>query len=360
MPLTAGEIADRLQAICLGSADRSVAGVATLAHAGPADLTFYKDTKSRAGLEGCSAGTVLISSSWAEQLKSEPVDSDRSWLLLDDPHSAFLEIVPLFLAEPARESVGVAPGAVVSDSAAIGADTNIHPTAVVENDVLIGKRCDILPGAVIRRGTRIGDDCVIHPNVVIYPRTQLGNRVVIHANSVIGADGFGYQQKNGRHVKIVHYGNVVIEDDVEIGACTTIDRSFLESTRIGTGSKIDNQVMIAHNCELGPHNILVSQVGFAGSVTTGAYVVCAGQVGVADHVHLGDGAVFGAKAGIHKDMPGGVTYLGTPAIPESEAIRHVMAARKLPEMRSQLKQLEKQIKALQQQQDHDGSIRSAA
>jgi UDP-3-O-[3-hydroxymyristoyl] glucosamine N-acyltransferase len=177
---------------------------------------------------------------------------------------------------------------------------------------------------------------------------------------VIGTDGFGYLQKDGRHVKIEHYGNVVIEDDVEIGACTTIDRSFLGSTRIGTGTKIDNQVMIAHNCELGPHNIIVSQVGFAGSVTTGAYVVCAGQVGVADHVHLGEGAIFGAKAGIHKDMPGGATYIGTPAQPESDAIRQAIAAHKLPEMRSQLKKLEKQMNALQQQLNHDGSERPAA
>lgn len=360
MPLTAGEIADRLQAICLGSADRSVSGVATLANAGPSDLTFYKDTKSRGGLENCSAGTVLISTHWSEQLKSEDVDSERTWILLDDPHSAFLEVIPLFLPQPAREAVGISERAVVSASATIGADTNIHPTAVIEHGVRIGERCEIHPGAVIRQGTRIGDDCVIHPNAVLYPHCQLGDRVIIHANSVIGADGFGYQQKDGRHVKIEHYGNVVLEDDVEIGACTTIDRSFLGSTRIGTGSKIDNQVMIAHNCELGPHNILVSQVGFAGSVTTGAYVVCAGQVGVADHVHLGEGALFGAKAGIHKDMPGGVKYLGAPAMPESEAIRHVMAARKLPEMRSQLKQLEKQLKALQQQLDHDGSNRSAA
>jgi len=360
MPLTAGEIADRLQAICLGPADRTVAGVATVANAGPADLTFYKDTKSRKGLESCQAGTVLIHSHWADQLAGEADDSRRTWIVLDDPHSAFLEVIPLFLPTPAREPIGISSQAIVSDSASIGADTNVHPHAIIEKDVAIGERCDIHSGAVLREGTRIGDDCVIHPNVVIYPHCELGNRVIIHANSVLGTDGFGYQQKDGRHVKIPHYGNVAIEDDVEIGACTTIDRSFLGSTRIGTGTKIDNQVMIAHNCELGPHNIIVSQVGFAGSVTTGAYVVCAGQVGVADHVHLGDGAVFGAKAGIHKDMPGGATYIGTPAKPESEAIRQAIAAHKLPEMRSQLKQLEKQMKALLQQLNHDGSERSAA
>jgi UDP-3-O-[3-hydroxymyristoyl] glucosamine N-acyltransferase len=153
---------------------------------------------------------------------------------------------------------------------------------------------------------------------------------------------------------------VEIEEDVEIGACTTIDRSFLGATKIGRGSKIDNQVMIAHNCRLGRHNILISQVGFAGSVTTGDYVICAGQAGVADHVHLGDGAVLGAKCGVHKDLRGGVTYHGAPALPESEAIRKEMTIRKIPDLRARVQELETQLKHLQQQLNDDGTQCSAA
>jgi len=358
MTRTAADIADMLQAECLGSSEREITGVVTLANLRPQTLTFYKNNKSLKDVADCQDATILIAASWAEELKQR--DQNCTWILVEDPQSAFLEVIPEFIGGPQRPAFGISSAAMIADSASFGVDTQIHAGATVEENVVVGDRCEIHPGAVIGHGSTIGDDCVIYPNVVIYPGMEIHNRVTLHANCVIGADGFGYLQKEGRHAKIPHYGNVVLEDDVEVGACSTIDRGFLDSTRIGTGTKIDNQVMVAHNCQLGPHNILVSQVGFAGSVTTGAYVICAGQVGVADHVHLSDGAVVGAKAGVHKDLPGGETYLGAPAIPESEAIRQVMAARKLPEMRSQLKKMEKQLQALQQRLDNDQSQKPAA
>lgn len=160
---------------------------------------------------------------------------------------------------------------------------------------------------------------------------------------MIGADGFSYRLVDGRHERIPHYGSVRIEDDVEVGACTTIDRAMVDETVIGQGTKLDNLVMIGHNCEIGRHNLLVSQAGLAGSVTTGDYVICAGQVGIADHVHLGTRSVVGAKAGVHKDIPAGERQIGVPAIPEAECRRVVMAQHKLPEMRQQLKALERQV-----------------
>jgi UDP-3-O-[3-hydroxymyristoyl] glucosamine N-acyltransferase len=163
---------------------------------------------------------------------------------------------------------------------------------------------------------------------------------------VIGADGFGYRTIEGRHVRITHFGSVRIEDDVEVGAATTIDRAMVGETIIGAGTKLDNLVMIGHNCEIGRHNLFVSQVGLAGSVTTGDYVVCAGQTGVADHVHLGAGCVLGAKSGVHKDIPAGQRYIGAPATPESEARRIVMTQQKIPEMRKQLRALERQVQEL--------------
>ena len=174
----------------------------------------------------------------------------------------------------------------------------------------------------------------------------VGNRVILHAGAVIGADGFGYRTVNGRHERIPHFGTVRIEDDVEVGANTTIDRAMVDETVIGQGTKLDNLVMIGHNCEIGRHNLIVSQVGFAGSVTTGDYVVCAGQVGIADHVHLGSRWVLGAKAGVHKDVPDGERHVGVPAVPEVECMRVVMALQKLPEMRQQFRKLERQVAEL--------------
>ncbi len=183
-------------------------------------------------------------------------------------------------------------------------------------DVVIGEHCDIHPGVSIGPGCRIGDHTILYPNVVLYHDVQIGQRVILHAGAVIGTDGFGYQLAEGKHQKLHHYGHVRIEDDAEIGANTTIDRALVGETIIGQGTKIDNLVMIAHNCELGQHNVLASQVGFAGSVTTGDYVVCAGQVGIADHVHLGTGSVLAAQAGVHKSLAGGKVYFGGARQPD--------------------------------------------
>ncbi len=234
----------------------------------------------------------------------------------------------------------------MSATAQIGKNTNIHPGAHVAAGAAIGDNCDIHPGVVVSRGCRLGDSVVVYPIAVLYEDTVVGNRVIIHAGVVIGADGFGYRPVDGRHERIVHYGTVRIEDDVEIGACTTIDRAMIDETVIGQGTKIDNLVMIGHNCEIGRHNLFVSQVGLAGSVTTGDYVVCAGQVGIADHVHLGTRSVLGAKAGVRKDVPAGERQIGVPAIPEADCRRVVMAQQRLPEMRQQLRALERQVEAL--------------
>ena len=162
---------------------------------------------------------------------------------------------------------------------------------------------------------KLGDDVVLHPHAVLYDGTVLGNRVIVHANAVLGADGFGYRTQNGRHVKVPQLGSVELGADVEIGACTTIDRGTFQATRIGEGTKIDNLVQIGHNCQIGKHNLLVSQVGIAGSTSTGNYVVMAGQVGVVDHLHIGDGAIIGAQSGVNRNVPAGqpLARLSRPA-----------------------------------------------
>src|SRR5205807_1025225 len=183
---------------------------------------------------------------------------------------------------------------------------------------ILGARCQVHPGAVLGRHCRLGDDVVVYPNAVLYDGTVLGSRVIIHANAVLGADGFGYRQQSGKHVKVPQLGHVEIADDVEIGACSTIDRGTFDATRVGEGTKIDNLVQIGHNCQIGRHNLLVSQVGIAGSSSTGDYVVAAGQAGIVDHVHIGQGAVIGGQSGVSKNVPAGQRVLGAPARPERE------------------------------------------
>ena len=199
---------------------------------------------------------------------------------------------------------------------------------------MIGDRC------------RIGQGCTIHPNAVLYADVVLGDRVEVHAGTVLGGDGFGYRQVDGRHVKIPHTGRLEVGSDVEIGANCTIDRATFEATRIGEGTKIDNLVMIGHNNQIGRHNLLCGQVGIAGSCKTGDYVVMAGQAGIKDKTQIGDGVIVGAQAGVHRNIPAGQHVLGSPAIPVREQRRIFQMIARLPEMHRQLRELSAQIAVL--------------
>lgn len=312
--------------------------------AGPRHITFVADQQNVRGLQECSAGAVILS----RQLQADlgEIRLPPALILVDDAQVAFIQVLQRLRPERPRPDFGVSPDAFVAPSASVGPNTNIHAGAHVGEDVVIGENCDIFPGAYVGSGCRLGNNVTLYPNVVLYPDVVIGDRVIIHASAVLGADGFGYRFEGGRYVKIPQRGTVHVEDDVELGACCTIDRGMIGPTIIGEGTKLDNLTMIAHNCELGKHNAFVSQVGLAGSVTTGDYVRCAGQVGIADHVHLGTGCTLAAKAGVHKDIPPGEVYLGTPARPKADQIRIALAATKLPEMRKQLRKLESQVAAL--------------
>jgi UDP-3-O-[3-hydroxymyristoyl] glucosamine N-acyltransferase len=198
-------------------------------------------------------------------------------------------------------------------------------------------------------GCRIGADCELFPAVVLYTDTHVGDRVLIHASSILGAYGFGYKQVNGRHQRTAQLGWVEIENDVEIGAGVTIDRGTYGATRVGEGTKIDNQVMIAHNCRIGRHNLICSQVGIAGSSTTGDYVVMAGQVGLRDHIHVGDRTVIGAQAGVATDVPPDQALLGSPAINQKDQLLIFALLPRLPQMRKDLRQVQSSVEQLTQQ-----------
>lgn len=344
--LTAREVAEMLHGQLVGNPHREICDVQVVERAGPQHLTYVGDARNLPRLRKSQARLVIAPETVLAELSEYP---EVTFVVVPEPEPAFLSIAGVLFPPRPRSRVGISPQASVAATARIGANTNVHPFAVIGDDAVIGSNCEIHSGVVIGEGCILGDDVVLHPNTVLYDGVRIGSHVVIHAACVIGADGFGYRFVDGRHVHLPHYGTVVIESDVEIGAGTTIDRAKVGETIIGTGTRIDNQVMIGHNCRIGRHNLIVSQVGFAGSVTTGDYVVCAGQVGVADHVNLGSGAIVGAKAGVHRDLPGGQTYLGSPASPVAETTRQLMALRRLPELRDTVKQLEKTVAGLVKQ-----------
>ena len=338
-------LAQLVQGELRGDHNLTVTGAAPLDKAGPQDITFALDDKHLAAVARSRAGACII----ARQQGAKCDAPEKTLILVDDPLDAFLAVLRTFRPQRNRRPAGISPAAFVSESARIGPGCTIGPGVFVDDGTVIGANCELYPGVVIGRDCRIGDGCILYPNVVLYDDVVLGDRVTIHASAVLGADGFGYRFKNGQFEKIPQLGSVHVHDDCEIGACATIDRGMIGATIIGTGTKLDNLVMIGHNCELGRHNAFASQVGLAGSVTTGDYVRCAGQVGVKDHLHLGTGSVLGAKSGVHKDVPDGETHVGYPAGLEKDQLRIVMSLNKVPEMRKQMRQLEARIEDLAQQ-----------
>lgn len=345
MDATVGTLAASLGGEVIGNADQTVTDVQALGKAGPQSISFLGDDTKLRELDGVSAAGILITASKAAELSDEQKD-DHTFVIVEDALDAFIQAVQHFRPLRERAGIGISPQAIVAESATIGEDVNIHPRAHIGEDVVIGSHCDIHPGAVISDGTSIGDNVTIYANVVIYPDVEIGNRVIIHAGAVLGADGFGYRFRDGQFEKIPQQGTVQIHDDVEIGANTTIDRGMVGPTIVSTGTKLDNLVMVAHNCEIGRHNAFASQVGIAGSSSTGDYVRAGGQVGLADHLHIGTGASLAAGSGFHKDVPAGETWGGNPARPMEEAIRIAMTQTKLPEMRSTLRTLQKQVAKL--------------
>lgn len=352
------QLATELGARVIGSADRTVSQAASFDRAAADAVTFIADAKHLRKVSECRAAACFVPESAESSL---PAEGATTWLLVADPLDAFIKTLKRFRPERRRASIGVSPHAYVSPRAKIGPDTNIYPGAFVDDGVEIGSGCDIHPGVTIGRDCRIGDDCTLYARVTLYDDVVLGDRVLVHAGAVLGADGFGYRFRNHRFEKIPQLGFVRVENDCEIGANTTIDRGMIGPTVIGEGTKLDNLVMIGHNCELGKHNAFASQVGLAGSVSTGDYVRCAGQVGIADHLHLGTGSTLGAKSGIHKNVPAGETHVGYPALPEQEAFKVAMATVKLPEMRKQLRELSQRVDSMSpaRSEPADASTRKA-
>jgi UDP-3-O-[3-hydroxymyristoyl] glucosamine N-acyltransferase len=315
-----------------------------VAEAGPGEITFLENQRYTKLLKSSPASAALVGPHF--RVAAPELSPSLAIIEVDDPLAAFLAVRSHLLGgQPARWT-GIHAQAWVAPTARLGQDVAVYPFAFVGEDAVIGDGSSLYPGAVIGAGCVLGRTCTIHPNAVLYPNVTLGDRVEVHAGSVLGGDGFGYRQIDGRHVKIPHTGRLEIGNDVEIGSNCTIDRATFETTRIGAGTKIDNLVMIGHNNQIGPHNLLCGQVGIAGSCQTGAYVIMAGQAGIKDNTRIGSGVIVGAQAGVHRNIPDGQHVLGSPAIPVREQRRIFQMMARLPEMHRQLRELAAQVAAL--------------
>jgi UDP-3-O-[3-hydroxymyristoyl] glucosamine N-acyltransferase len=336
MTSTVRELAALVGGEVHGDGDLPIVAARPLHEAENGHITFVEDDRHLPELHGSAATAAVVAPT--------VTPNGKALIRVTDPLTAFVTIVRhLQGTTRTRPTHGIDPLASVHPTAKIGAEASVHPFAVVGAGCVVGARCRIHSGAIVGEDCRLGNDVTLYPHAVLYPNTVLGDRVAIHANAVIGADGFGYRFQYGQQVKVPQLGSVEIGDDVEIGAGTTIDRGTFGATRVGAGTKIDNLVMIGHNCRIGRHNVIVSQVGMAGSSSTGDYVVIAGQVGVVDHVHIGDGCVVGGQAAVTKDVPPGLRLLGSPATPEREQKRMLMSLAGLPELRKRVRAMEQHL-----------------
>ena len=335
--LKISEIAAALGVRVVGT-DREITGVASISAAREGDLVFVEDEPNlEAALQ--SPASAIIAGSFAEARaggvseEGTPVGGSKVLMIADRPRLAFACAAKLFRNDTPHHSV-IHSSACLHKSALLGQQVSIGPHVSIDEDVQIGDRTSIGASCVIGKGVSIGEDCEIYPNVTIYPCTRIGSRVIIHAGTVLGSDGFGYVRDSvtGRHEKFPQIGKLEIEDDVEIGANTTIDRGALDVTRIGRGAKIDNLVHIGHNCQIGENVIIAAQAGFSGSIVIENNVVIGGQVGVGEHARIEEGVLLGGQAGVlpRKILRGkGIAFWGTPAKPLREYLKSLAALARL-------------------------------
>jgi len=340
MVVSLADVARMVDGQLQGDGSIPITGADIIRDARPGYITFADNSRLAGRLAACRAAAVLTPPDYRPE--------GIPFVVVSNVQEAFTRVVALFRPPQQDDRVGVAATAVVSPKARLGRNVVVHANAVIGDDVIVGDRTVIHSGVQIMARCRLGEDCVLFPNAVLYENTVLGSRTLIHAGAVIGAYGFGYTTVGGQHRLCTQLGYVELGDDVEIGACSTVDRGTYGATVVGDGTKIDNHVMIAHNCRIGRHNVICSQVGVAGSTTTGDYVVMAGQVGIRDHVHIGERVTIGAKAGVMNDIPDGATYVGIPATPERQQLLMLAALQKLPELKKQLRTLQHTVTQLEQ------------
>jgi UDP-3-O-[3-hydroxymyristoyl] glucosamine N-acyltransferase len=331
--LTADDIARLVGGRVIGDADATVGAVAPLDRAGANDLSFLAAAKYAPLFARTRAGVVLI----APELADAAGDT-RARVIVTQPHEALLALLPRLYVSPPRPR-GIEPTARIGAGATLGQDVSIGPYVVLGAGARLGDRVWLEAHTVIGEGVTIGDDTHLYPGVTVYSGASLGRRVIVHAGARLGSDGFGYVFREGVHEKLPHVGRCVLEDDVEIGANTAIDRGSVDDTVIGAGTKIDNLVHVAHNVRIGKLCLVLAQVGIAGSARIEDGCVLAGQAGIAGHHTIGAGARVAAQAGVFGDVPAGETWSGYPARPHKEALRASAALFRLPALLKHLERL---------------------
>ncbi|NQT26386.1 UDP-3-O-(3-hydroxymyristoyl)glucosamine N-acyltransferase [candidate division KSB1 bacterium] len=337
--LSLQQIAELVQGQIEGEANGSITGVAKIEEAESDQITFLANPKYAKHLESSKAMAVLVPPGLSPC--QGPVR-----IVTQDPYLAFLKIVIYFSPPEPLIEEGIHPSAILGEGSEIGDSVSIGARVVIGRKCRIGKGTVILSGTVIGDGAQMGEDCMIHANCSVREKVIIGNRVILQDGSVIGSDGFGFVPINGVYEKIPQVGTVMIEDDVEIGANTTIDRATIGETRIKKGAKIDNLVQIAHHCEIGEHTVIAAQAGLSGSTIIGKGVRVGGQAGFGGHMKIGDGAAIGAQAGVVKSVPDGVMVSGYPARPHQEELRKEATIHRLPQLLKEFKELKKQIQQL--------------
>jgi UDP-3-O-[3-hydroxymyristoyl] glucosamine N-acyltransferase len=340
--LALADIAARFSAVldpAQHAAAPAITGVAALEEAQPGDITFFGNARYLPALRKTKATAAFVPLDFAETIPCLP-------LRVEKPSLAFSEIVRHFCVPSPTFAAGIHPTAVVAEGAEIDPTASIQPYAVIETGARIGARTVIGAHCYVGQAAQIGEDCHLYPHVTLREGTLLGARVIIHSSAVIGSDGFGFATQEGHHVKIPQVGFVQIDNDVEIGAGTMIDRARFGRTWIQAGTKIDNLVQIAHNVVLGEHCLIASQTGISGSARFGRYVTLAGQVGVVGHVEVGDHVLVMAKSGISKNTPSNTTLFGMIGGPIAEERELLVHYRRLPKTLARLKALEKEVAAL--------------
>jgi UDP-3-O-[3-hydroxymyristoyl] glucosamine N-acyltransferase len=334
MPFTAAEIARHVEGEVAGDPSVVLTGFAPAERAQPGDLTFAENPDYFARAEQSKATAIIVGSAFSS--------TQKVLIRVANARIAFAKVLSLFFPEPLF-APGVHPMAVIAPTAQVDASAHVGAHCAVSEKVRIGPRVVLQGGNHIGANCQIGEDTNLFPNVVLYARTELGKRVRIHSGAVIGSDGFGYVLDNGVHRKVPQVGSVIIRDDVEIGANVTVDRGALGPTIIGRGSKIDNLVQIAHNVVTGEHCLIVAQAGIAGSTKLGNYVVLGGQVGLAGHLKIGNRVAIAAQSGVMHNIPDGEKWFGSPAQPDRQTKRQVIALHQLPELLKRVGELEKKL-----------------
>ncbi len=341
MPIKLSDIAAEFGGRVVGDDGVEISGVAKIEEAQEGEITFLANPKYTKFLNETKASAVIVPLDVTEA-------GDTPLIQAENPYFAFLKTVVLFHPPQPLIAKGIHPTAVIGEETEIGQDVSAGPYVVIGRRCRVGSGTVLMPGVVVGDDVRIGSDCVLHARVSIREKVILGNRVVIHDGTVVGSDGFGFAPEGGKYHKIPQVGTVVIEDDVEIGASTTIDRATLGETRIKRGAKLDNLIQVAHNCSIGEDTVIAAQAGLSGSTHIGSHVKIGGQVGFAGHLSVGDGAMVGAQSGIHKSVPSGQMVFGYPAKPHSEEFRIQAALRRLPQLLKEVKDLKQRIQGMEE------------